>query len=879
MTAGRYDVLLVEDDKVDQLALERFIRDERLPYNMTMAGSVTEARTLLGATKYDVIISDYNIGDGDTFDVIKLAHGTPVVVVTGSGDEAVAVRALKAGAADYMIKDRERHYLRILPTAVENAIRRAKTVEQVIKLTHAVEQGPDSIVITDAKARIEYCNPQFSRLTGYDVREVLGQNPRFLKSGEHPAEFYRQMWETITAGRTWHGELHNRRKDGTLYWESTTIAPIRDQDGSITHYVAVKEDVTERKRTERAVLDSEESFRALAENANDGIMIATEAPGHVYVNRQAELITGFTRDEWLDKRFWEIVNPDDRAMLESMFRRRIRGEPVPDRHETWLSRKDGIVVTVELSSARTTWRGEQGVLCIFRDVTERKRSEAQLADRDRRLGILVQQMPAVLWTVDRSLRFTSSVGAGLERLGLRPGQVVGTSLYDYFGTQDPEYPPLAAHLRALRGENASYVQEFADNAYDSDVQPLHDASGSIIGVIGVAQDITELRRVQNKLKSERDFVAGVLDTVGAMVIVLDTEGRIVRFNRACEKLTGYAFREVAGRHFWDLVLAPDDAERVKARFRALDPGQFPTENDGFWITRDGRRRLIHWTDSVVLDGRGRIENVIGTGIDVTERRQAEAERERLIEELDAFAHTVAHDLKGPVGTIQGFAELLAERGDGLDRKDVAESLQAMSQSSHKMNSIIDELMVLSGVRKSEAAVAPVDMAAGVRGALEGLSFMIKQHRPEVTMPERWPSALGHGPWVEEVWANYLSNAMKYGGRPPRIELGFDADGDKVRFWVRDNGPGLTPEQQARLFVPFTRLHQVRARGQGLGLSIVRRIMEKIGGEAWVESEPGRGSRFGFTLPSAAGVDTGRSIPPGAADVGTGGIARPRVPGK
>jgi two-component system sensor histidine kinase/response regulator len=125
--------------------------------------------------------------------------------------------------------------------------------------------------------------------------------------------------------------------------------------------------------------------------------------------------------------------------------------------------------------------------------------------------------------------------------------------------------------------------------------------------------------------------------------------------------------------------------------------------------------------------------------------------------------------------------------------------------------------------------------------------------------------VGHGPWIEEVWANYISNALKYGGSPPRIELGADppppsppsggteGEARMVRFWVRDNGPGLTPEEQARLFTPFTRLEQVRAKGHGLGLSIVRRIVEKLGGQVGVESEVGQSSTFSFTLPA---VDQG-----------------------
>ena len=118
------------------------------------------------------------------------------------------------------------------------------------------------------------------------------------------------------------------------------------------------------------------------------------------------------------------------------------------------------------------------------------------------------------------------------------------------------------------------------------------------------------------------------------------------------------------------------------------------------------------------------------------------------------------------------------------------------------------------------------------------------------MPDDWPSALGYAPWIEEVWINYISNAIKYGGQPPRVELGAEKQADNtVRFWVRDNGPGLSPEDQARLFTPFEQL-QVRAKGHGLGLSIVQRILEKMDGQVGVESEEGKGSLFYFVLAGA-----------------------------
>jgi two-component system sensor histidine kinase/response regulator len=142
------------------------------------------------------------------------------------------------------------------------------------------------------------------------------------------------------------------------------------------------------------------------------------------------------------------------------------------------------------------------------------------------------------------------------------------------------------------------------------------------------------------------------------------------------------------------------------------------------------------------------------------------------------------------------------------------------------------------------------MASIVAEAQQRLAHMIEEHQAEIILPDTWPVALGHGPWVEEVWVNYLNNAIKYGGQPPHVELGATKQPDgMVRFWVRDNGPGLRPEEQARLFTPFTRLDQVRTKGHGLGLSIVGRIVEKLGGQVGVESEVGRGSVFTFTLPA------------------------------
>jgi signal transduction histidine kinase/DNA-binding NarL/FixJ family response regulator len=254
-------------------------------------------------------------------------------------------------------------------------------------------------------------------------------------------------------------------------------------------------------------------------------------------------------------------------------------------------------------------------------------------------------------------------------------------------------------------------------------------------------------------------------------------------------------------------------------------------------------------------------------------RQRTAELEARNEELDAFAHTVAHDLKNPLTVVSGFASVLVRSGSRMQREKLQERLRVIAQHGSKMNNIIDELLLLSSVRKmDEIDLHTLPMAALVSQATQRLAYLIEEYQAEVLTPEAWPAALGYGPWIEEVWVNYLSNAIKYGGQPPRIELGFDSgqwsvgSGQStlttdhqpltttIRFWIRDNGPGLTKEEQARLFTPFTRLNQVRAKGHGLGLSIVRRIVEKLNGQVGVESVIGEGSTFSFTLPGAPAKD-------------------------
>jgi PAS domain S-box-containing protein len=332
------------------------------------------------------------------------------------------------------------------------------------------------------------------------------------------------------------------------------------------------------------------------------------------------------------------------------------------------------------------------------------------------------------------------------------------------------------------------------------------------------------------------------------VIVLDTQNRIVDLNPAGEQLFGPNPQRCVGRLATECF--PKEYE-VAVDGKAALPSRAELT-----LEVQGSRRCFDMRLSPLYSRSGRREGRLIVLRDITQSKQAEDERERLIGELDAFAHTVAHDLKTPVTALMSYGLYLLDGYADMPEAEIREHLETIVQAGQEVNGIIDALLLLASVDKMEKVpVSPLNMGEIVAEAQKRLATLIVQARARISGPVTWPVALGYAPWIEEVWVNYLSNAIKYGGEPPVVTLGAAIQPDgKIRCWVRDNGYGLTAEEQQRLFTEFTRLHGSRVEGHGLGLSIARHIVEKLGGQVGVESTIGTGTEFSFTLPKAPGTE-------------------------
>lgn len=376
--------------------------------------------------------------------------------------------------------------------------------DQLLVLSRAVNQSPVGVVITDLEGRIEYVNRGFTRLTGYAPAEVIGSSPRLLQSGWTLAESYREMWETIRQGQEWHGEIRDRKKDGSLYWALETITPIRDAAGKVTRYLGLQQDITQQKQDREDLEESEARFRHVADMVGEWLW-EQDAGGHYsYSSAAVWDILGYRPEEIIGKHYFDLMTEEDRAHwlralppveeVSSPFRKLTNRYRHRDGHEVYTESSGAPLL--DPRGRVQKWRG------MDLDITARKRFEDALHLRDR--AIEAANVGIAIADVRQPGFPTIYVNSALSRLtGYSREQLLGREFRVFPGTEADE--AVREEIREAMREGSAREWVFRDYRGDGTafwaelmVSPVHDEGGALTHYIGILADVSEHRRAEEE---------------------------------------------------------------------------------------------------------------------------------------------------------------------------------------------------------------------------------------------------------------------------------------------------------------------------------------------------------------------------------------------
>ena len=385
----RIRILFIEDDRIDQMAFERFVQESDLAYDYKLADSLSEARKALKETEFDVIITDYSLGDGNAFALFENHYDIPVILATGAGNEEIAVKALKAGAFDYLIKDPDRQYLKILPVTVENAVRRHQTHRQNQLLSHAIMHTQDSVFMTNLSGEIIFVNQAFCKTYGYEPEEVIGKSSRILWKASKNKRRRRGISSVAAKGEA----LHLRR-DGTAFPVFYSQSTVNDaHDNPVARMVVVR-DVSELKEAEMALKESEERYRRLVERTPDAIAILND--GEIVFTNQAgvRFFGGKSVKQVLKHSIWDFIHPDSKEDFSTLLGKVSQKNDSTPLIEIKFVRLEESEIFGECLAIPFAMDHQKSVQLVIRDITRRKLAEKELRRSEAQLR-QSQKMEAV----------------------------------------------------------------------------------------------------------------------------------------------------------------------------------------------------------------------------------------------------------------------------------------------------------------------------------------------------------------------------------------------------------------------------------------------------------------------------------------------------
>jgi diguanylate cyclase (GGDEF)-like protein/PAS domain S-box-containing protein len=523
-------LLLIEDNPGDvRLFREMFNENGSQNTELTHVESISEAEKHLATSPVDIILLDMGLPDVQGLEAVQRAHkaapGIPLVVLTGLDDEALALKALQQGAQDYLLKSQveARALMRALRYAIERKLMEEAVASEQKREAFpvaALEATANAVVITDRTGAVVWVNSAFEHLTGYTAAETVGQSTRMLNSGQNPKGMYEEMWRTIQKGGTWRGEIINRRKNGSLYYEEMTITPVHDENVGITHYIAIKLDITERRRVQAVLLSLNERLSLATGVAKLGVWELDMASHSFTWDARMFEIYGLPAVSPLPYEKWSAtVYPEDLPAVEATLREAI-DEKSEGSSEFRIKLADGAIRTV--TTVGRVMLDERGnvtrVFGIAQDITERKATEAALFAEKERAQVTLNSIGDAVICADISGKITflnraaeNITGWSWKEAAVRPM----TEVFQIVQAQNHESTPNPTQPAAERESIVDLPQscflvrrDRSEIPIECSVAPIHDREGAATGAVIVLRDVSEARAMAKQLahSAEHDFL-------------------------------------------------------------------------------------------------------------------------------------------------------------------------------------------------------------------------------------------------------------------------------------------------------------------------------------------------------------------------------------
>jgi PAS domain S-box-containing protein len=710
------------------------------------------------------------------------------------------------------------------------------------------EQAAVGITHMAPGGRFLRVNQKFCDITGYSQDELLQRTCQEITYPDDLEPDFSCIRRLLTGGTSSYTlEKRYIRKGGELVWAEVTFSLVVDETGEPLWFVSVAQDISRRKQAEAALQNSEKRFRDIADNALEWIWEVDGNGKYTYVSPIAEKLLGYKPEELLQNHFYDLFHPDDKEELKRAAFEAFAGK---ERFNEFINRavhKNGKVVW--LSTSGIPIIDESGELAGYRgadiDITKRKLAEDALLESEEKFRTLVTKTEEIVYMIARDGTFLLSEGRGLAKLAMKPGQVVGKSVFELY----KDYPDMLDGMRRVfNGETVSNEVNVDGNYFRSWYTPHKNHEGEIIGLLGLSVNITEQKNAEKALAQSEVLFRTIYENSPVMIDAFDDNGRCTMWNKECEKVFGWTAEEIFSHENPLALFYPDPEVRKQvAELVALKPEKIFRE----WapLGKDGSERNCLWANFRLPNGM-----TIGIGHDITARKMSEHKIHAYQKRLRALAseltlteerqrRNIALDLHDHVG--QSLAvmrmQLAVARKESGGRK-VATILDEVSDSLR--TAIQDTRNVISDLS------SPVINELGLAAALsEWLKERIGEHYGLETqfIDNGEPKPLGAD--TEAILfrsiRELLTNVVKH-ANANRVSVSLQRRGGTVQIVVEDDGTGLLDGS-----------HPGKDNTDGgFGLFSIEERMSDLGGSFEIESHPGRGVRAILTAPLEPGTPQG-----------------------